>query len=69
MQITHFCEDRKNVLTQLLSNPPSIGEEIKVKGRKGKIIEIRDLENNHIQVNVEFEQIKMRPVIENKKKK
>lgn len=70
MYVVHFIsENRNNVLTQLLSNVPSNGEQIKIKGRKGKIIDIKPLENNHIQVFIEFEKIKKAPPLVNKKKK
>lgn len=58
MMITvHFLENRTVVLTQLLQKPPIVNSDIKIKGRKGKIITVHEVEENVFQVYVEFEKL------------
>ena len=57
----HFLENRTVVLTQLLKSIPSVDENIKIKGRKGKVVNVKQIEEDKFYVYVEFE-----PVIKNK---
>ena len=72
MAVVHFYENKTVVLTQLLKNIPSIDESIKVKGRKGKVISVQQDDQNHINVQVIFEQMTKNqklPLDDNKKKR
>lgn len=72
MFVVHFFENNSVVLTQLLRNIPSLDENIKIKGRKGKVLSIKKLEKNIVHVHVVFEQIVKNQLLSkdtNKKKK
>lgn len=53
----HFFENNTRVLNQALRRIPTIDEEIKIKGRKGKVINVEKLEENIFHVYVEFEKV------------
>lgn len=70
MFVTHFYEGKTSVLSQLLVNLPAVEENIKIKGRKAKIIEVNQIHNNNYQVRIVFEIIpKKQPIKELGKKK
>jgi hypothetical protein len=74
MVVVHFLEKKTIVLTQLLNQIPSVDEAIKIKGRKGKVLNVKNIEENVIHVEVMFEQVnKNQPAakaaIDTKKKK
>ncbi|QUG41167.1 hypothetical protein KD050_18055 [Psychrobacillus sp. INOP01] len=57
MFAVHFMEKNIIVLTQVLRVIPAVDEELKIKGRKGKIISVQETEENGIRVQVEFEKV------------
>lgn len=57
MYAVHFMEKNIIVLTQVLRDIPAVEDELKIKGRKGKVISVQETEENGIHVQVEFEQI------------
>lgn len=57
MYVVHFMEKNIIVLTQVLRDIPAVEDELKIKGRKGKVISVQETEENGIHVQVEFEQI------------
>ena len=57
MFVVHFFENNTVVLTQLLRNIPSADGNIKIKGRKGKVLSVKKMEKNIVHVYVEFEKI------------
>jgi len=68
--VTHFYEGKISVLSQLLVNLPTVEENIKIKGRKAKIIGVNQINNYNYQVRVVFEIIpKKQPIKELGKKK
>jgi hypothetical protein len=71
MVVVHFIEKNAVVLSQLREQIPSVNEDIKIKGRKGKVLDVKAIEENIIQVHVLFEKVsKAQPAaIDNKKKK
>ena len=56
----HFLENSTVVLTQLLKSIPSVDENIRIKGRKGKVVNVKQIEKDKFYVYVLFE-----PVIKN----
>jgi hypothetical protein len=68
MFVVHFFENNSIVLTQLLNHIPTLDGDIKIKGRKGKIISINKVEENIVHAYVTFEQIKPSKAKEVKKK-
>lgn len=57
MVTIHFFENSANVLTQLRQEIPNVDQEIKIKGRKGKILTVTQVKKDVYQANVEFEKI------------
>lgn len=57
MVTIHFFENSTNVLTQLRQEIPNVDQEIKIKGRKGKILSVNQVKEDVYQANVEFEKI------------
>lgn len=57
MFAVHFYENKTYVLNQALRNLPIVDEEIRIKGRKGKVVSIEEMEGNKYFVYVEFEKI------------
>jgi len=57
MFAVHFMEKNIIVLTQVLRDIPSIDDDLKIKGRKGKVIGVQETEGNGFKVQVEFEKV------------
>ncbi|MCL1694551.1 MULTISPECIES: hypothetical protein [unclassified Lysinibacillus] len=57
MFVTHFYENKTSVLSQLLVNLPTVEENIKIKGRKAKVVQIVQIDDNNYQVSIIFEKI------------
>ncbi|WP_066340681.1 MULTISPECIES: hypothetical protein [Metabacillus] len=70
MYVIHFIENNSVQLVQLVNNIPSVDENIKIKGRKGKVLSVKTIEENKVLVNVLFEKVnKNQPNIKDTKKK
>lgn len=70
MFVVRFFENNSLVLVQLLKHVPSVDEIIKIKGRKGKVLSVKKIEENQVHVNVFFEQVsKNQPILKDTKKK
>ena len=70
MVVVNFIENRTVVLTQRRNQAPLADEEIKIKGRKGKVLSLKEMEENVIRVHVYFEPIiKKQLVIKDDKKR
>lgn len=57
MFAVHFYENNIIVLTQALRNIPAVDEDLKIKGRKCKVLDVSYNDNNHVHVQIEFEKI------------
>ncbi|MCG3089736.1 hypothetical protein [Sporosarcina cyprini] len=57
MFAVHFYENKTYVLNQALRNLPAVDEEIRIKGRNGKVVSVEAMEDNKYFVYVEFEKI------------
>ncbi|WP_391115893.1 hypothetical protein [Psychrobacillus sp. L3] len=57
MYAIHFFENKVKVLNQALRSIPSVDEDIKIKGRKGKVINVEQIEETLFHVYVEFEKL------------
>jgi len=59
MFAVHFFENKNLLLSQLLQRVPDVGEELKIKGRKGKVSSVTNVEENkfHVQVVIEKEKV------------
>ena len=71
MAIVHFFDNKTVVLSQLLKNIPVVDDNIKIKGRKGKILSVREMDDNQFHVQILFEQVIKPQTLakDNKKKK
>lgn len=67
----HYLENNTPVLSQCLERIPEVDENLKIKGRKGKVVNVVQLENNKYQVHVALEKIDKTPLLlkDDKKKK
>lgn len=57
MVVVHFIENRTVVLTQLRDQVPPVNQDIKIKGRKGKVLTVKEMEENVVHVQVFFEPV------------
>jgi hypothetical protein len=70
MVVVQFFENKTLVLTQLRKQVPSVDENIKIKGRKGKVLSVNKVDENKVNVQVQFEKvIKNQPILKDNKKK
>ncbi|KOP80274.1 preprotein translocase subunit SecA [Lysinibacillus sp. FJAT-14745] len=70
MFVTHFYENKTSVLSQLLVNLPTVEENIKIKGRKAKVVQITQIDDHNYQISIIFEKIpKKQPLKDIGKKK
>ncbi|SOC05725.1 hypothetical protein SAMN05880501_104102 [Ureibacillus xyleni] len=72
MYAVHFFEKNNLVLSQLLNQVPIEGAAIKIKGRKGIVLSITEVDEKKYHVAVELEKVKKQaPVLTalDKKKK
>ena len=53
----HYLENNTTVLSQWLVRIPEVGESIKIKGRKGKVVNVIQIEDNKYHVHVALEKI------------
>ncbi|MER2120312.1 MAG: hypothetical protein ABS935_08600 [Solibacillus sp.] len=66
----HYLENNTPVLSQCLERIPKIDEDLKIKGRKGKVINVVQIEENKYHVHVVLEKInKKQTLLINDKKK
>lgn len=57
MFAVHFLENKNVLLTQLLRTVPAEGEAIKIKGRKGTVEKVINVDEKNIQVQVVLEKV------------
>jgi hypothetical protein len=70
MFAVHFIENNNVLLTQLLKNVPTEGDELKIKGRKAKVAGVKNIDELNIHVLVTLEVVnKSKFVVDNSKKK
>lgn len=71
MFTVHFIENKNILLSQLLQNVPTVGQDLKIKGRKAKVLSVETIDERTIHVKVVQEAIKKKQqlVLDNKKKK
>ena len=57
MIVIHYFENKTAVLSQWLERIPEVEESIKIKGRKGKVVSVIQIEDNKYHVHVALEKI------------
>ncbi|MER2031063.1 MAG: hypothetical protein ABS903_18025 [Solibacillus sp.] len=67
----HYLENNTPVLSQCLERIPEVDEDLKIKGRKGKVVNVVQIEENKYHVHVVLEKIikKQALLIDDKKKR
>ncbi|UOE53262.1 hypothetical protein [Cytobacillus oceanisediminis] len=72
MFTVYYLDGRNVLLNQLCKSVPNEGEEVKIKGRKGKVTSVTAVEESKIHVQVELENVnkaKLAAEADKKKKK
>lgn len=57
MYSIHFYENNTYILNQALRNIPAVDENVRIKGRNGKVVNVLQMDENRYFVYVEFEVI------------
>ncbi|MGD6816953.1 hypothetical protein ACQCVE_07685 [Metabacillus sp. 113a] len=66
----HFFDGKSIVLSQMVKRVPAIGEDIKIKGRIGKVSEIVSIDEKNARILVAFESVsKSKAAADQSKKK
>lgn len=70
MYVIHYFENKNLLLTQLVQNLPSVDDAIKIKGKKGKVSKVTNIDERNVHIHVELERIvKKNPVVDPKKRR
>lgn len=70
MYMVHYFENKNLIVSHLVKTVPNVDQEIKLKGRKGKVLKVSNVDDRNIQVQVELEaKNKSKLLIDNSKKK
>ncbi|MDP4162998.1 MAG: hypothetical protein Q8898_07825 [Bacillota bacterium] len=70
MFVVHFFDNKNLLLNQLLKRVPSVGEDLTIKGRKGKVSSVNNVDEKNIHVQVILETVnKNKLIVDNSKKK
>lgn len=66
----HYLENNMPVLSQCLERIPEVDEDLKIKGRKGKVVNVVQIEESKYHVHVALEKIdKKQALLKDDKKK
>lgn len=66
----YFFENKNPLLSQLLKRVPAVGEALTIKGRKGKVSSVTNIDEKNIHVYVTLESVnKTKVIVDNSKKK
>nr|WP_263325367.1 hypothetical protein [Neobacillus sp. Marseille-Q6967] len=57
MFVVHFLENKDILLSQLLNRVPEVGEDIKIKGKKGKVASVINIDEKHVHVQLTIEKV------------
>ncbi|QFT89528.1 hypothetical protein FIU87_12785 [Bacillus sp. THAF10] len=69
MYYVYFLENKNCILSQLRKQIPAVNEELRIKGRKAKVISVTNFDDSHVNVHVELEKIVKKPLVDLSKKK
>ncbi|GAA0344428.1 hypothetical protein GCM10008967_38530 [Bacillus carboniphilus] len=66
----YFYENKDMVLNQVRNTVPAVGDDLKIKGRKAKVLSVEHADDNKVHVQVSLEKVsKKSKVIEDPSKK
>ena len=69
MFVVYFIEEKNILLNQLRKSVPSVGENVTIKGRKGKVSSVTPIDEKNIHVEFILEKVKkIKPVVDHSKK-
>ncbi|MDF2788554.1 hypothetical protein ABC255_06405 [Neobacillus sp. 3P2-tot-E-2] len=57
MYVVHFFENKVEILNQLLGSVPALDEPITIKGRKGKVTGVNQVDDKHVHVQITVEKV------------
>lgn len=57
MMVIHIYENRTEVLNQFVVRIPAVDEDIRIKGRKAKVIHVNQIDEDKYHVHVIYEKI------------
>ncbi len=63
MVTVQYYENNSLFLSQLVNHVPSADEDLKIKGRKAKVIRINEINENLIHVHIVIEKIVKNPLL------
>jgi hypothetical protein len=69
MFVVHYFENKNLLLTQLVQKVPVVEDAIKIKGRKGKVINVTDIDGRNVHVQIELDRIVKKSAVVDPKKK
>jgi hypothetical protein len=70
MFVVYFYENKNLLLSQLLKRLPSVGEDLTIKGHKGKVSSVNCIDEKNVHVQVILENVnKNKLIVDNSKKK
>ncbi len=68
MFVVHFFENKNLLLSQFLKSVPTVGENLSIKGRKGKVSIVNSMDEKSFHVQVILETInKSKLILDNSK--
>ncbi|MFZ3591135.1 hypothetical protein ACOI1C_18270 [Bacillus sp. DJP31] len=67
----HFFENKNLLLVQLRKHVPSVGEDLTIKGRKGKVTSVTSINEKKIHVHVTLDNVikNTKLIVDDSKKK
>ncbi|MGM9985809.1 MAG: hypothetical protein ACI35O_01155 [Bacillaceae bacterium] len=71
MVVIHYYSKKTELVNLLCQQTPLVGDNVVIKGRKAKILDIKEMREGHLLVEVELEAIKKVKInsLDNKKKR
>lgn len=69
MFVVHFFENKNALLNQLLKRVPAVGEDLTIKGRKGKVTSVTEVDEKTVHVQLTLEPIKKASLVADPAKK
>ncbi|PKG22994.1 hypothetical protein [Niallia nealsonii] len=70
MVVIQYFENRALVTSKLVRSIPAVNEDIKLKGRKGKVLSVKEIHEKLYHIHIVFEKVvKNQPLLKDTKKK
>ena len=69
MFAVHYFTNKDLLLSQLTRIVPAVGDELKIKGRKGKVVSVKEVDEKIIHVQIALEAVKSKVVVDPSKNK